>query len=153
MSEVALTLKCSVEADVTADFAWRFRTDISNWDDPPAKFAIHGPFEAGSYGTTELPGQMPLQWQITQVRPGKSFVVEMQLDRATLAFEWQFDALSGHKTKLTQTIVLSGENAMEYVTQVEAGFGSNLEAGMGRIAADMTAAERRSSPEREGIWR
>ena len=153
MSEVALTLKCSVEADVTPDFAWRFRTDISNWDDPPAKFVIHGPFEAGSYGATELPGQAPLQWQITQVRPGKSFVIEMQLDKATLAFEWQFDESAGHKTKLTQTIVLSGENAAVYVRQVEASFGSNLEAGMSRIAADMAAAEGQSGPDQERISR
>ena len=154
MSEVALRLKCSVEADVSPDFAWRFRTDISNWDDPPAKFVIHGPFEAGSYGTTELPGQAPLEWQITQVSPGKSFVVDMQLDNATLTFEWQFDELSRRKTKLTQTILLSGENGAAYVTQVEAGLGSNLEPGMSRIAADMAAAaERQSNLKQDGVSR
>ena len=146
MSEIALRLKCSIEADVTPAFAWQFRTEVSNWNDPPARFALDGPFEAGSCGTTQLPGQAPLHWRITEVRPGKSFVVAMQLDHAMLVFEWQFEQLPGHKTKLTQEIVLSGDNATAYAAQVEAGFGSNLEAGMKRIAADMAAAESQSKP-------
>ena len=153
MSEIVLTLKCSVEADVTTAFAWQFRTDVSNWNDPPARFALDGPFEAGSCGTTQLPGQAPLHWRITEVRPRKSFVVAMQLDQAMLVFEWQFDQLPGHKTKLTQEIVLSGDNAAAYATQVEAGFGSNLEAGMKRIAADMAAAESQSKPDHGDIAR
>jgi hypothetical protein len=144
MSEIALQLKYSVEADVTPAFAWRFRTDVANWNDPPARFALDGPFEAGSCGTTLLPGQAPLHWRITEVRLGKSFVVAIQLDQAMLAFEWRFDELPGHRTKLTQEIVLSGHNARAYAAQVEAGFGSNLPAGMKRIAVEMAAAESES---------
>lgn len=153
MSEIALRLKCSVEADVTTAFAWQFRTDVSNWNDPPARFSLDGPFEAGSCGTTQLPRQAPLHWRITEVRPGRSFVVAMQLDQAMLVFEWQFDQLPGRKTKLTQEIVLSGDNAAAYATQVEVGFGSNLEAGMKRIAADMAAAESHSKPDHGDIAR
>jgi hypothetical protein len=142
LSGIALRLKCSVEADVPPSVAWHFRTDIANWDDPPAKFTLDGPFEVGTYGTTELPGQPPLRWQITKVIHGKSFVTDMPLDRAVLAFEWQFDELPGGRTKLTQEIVLSGENAAMYAPQVEAGFGSNLEAGMKRIAAEMAVKSR-----------
>ena len=68
----------------------------------------------------------------------------MQLDNATLAFQWQFDELPGGRTKLTQEIVLSGDNAPTYAAQVEAGFGSNLQSGMERIAAEMAAAARES---------
>jgi Polyketide cyclase / dehydrase and lipid transport len=145
VSEIALRLKCSVEADVTTAYAWQFRSDISNWNDPPARFTLDGPFEAGAYGATEIPGQAPLRWQITEVRPGTSFVIEMQLDRAMLVFEWRFDESPEGKTILTQEIVLSGENAAMYAPQVEAGFGSNLEAGMKRIAAEMAAAKRHAN--------
>src|SRR3954451_23769859 len=93
-SEIALRLECSVEADVPPEFAWQFRTEVSNWNDPPARFTLDGPFEAGSFGTTELPGQTPLRWQIKEVRSCKSFLIEMQLDRAMLVFEWKFDELS-----------------------------------------------------------
>jgi hypothetical protein len=61
-----------------------------------------------------------------------------------LTFEWRFDGLPGRRTKLTQHIVLSGENAGAYAEQVEAGFGTNLPDGMRRVAAEMAAAERES---------
>lgn len=145
MSEIALQLEYSVEADVSPAFAWQFRTNVSNWDDPPAQFSLDGPFEAGARGTTQLPGQEPLHWTIREVRPGESFVTEMQLDRATLTFEWRFERVSEHRTKLTQRIALSGSNARAYASHVEAGFGPNLADGMKRIAAAMAAAERHSN--------
>jgi hypothetical protein len=140
---VALRLECSVEADVSPAFAWQFRTDVANWNDPPAQFVFDGPFEEGACGTTLLPGQEPLRWRVAELRSDKSFVVEMQLDRATLTFEWFFDELSEHRTKLTQRVVLSGDHAEAYAGQVEAGFGPNLQDGMKRIAAEMAAAARR----------
>ena len=145
MSDVGLRLEYSVEADVSPAFAWQFRTDVSNWNDPPAEFALDGPFEAGSRGTTQLPGQQTLHWRICEVRHGESFVTEMQLDGATLTFEWYFYSISEGRTKLTQRIGLSGDNAGAYAAQVEAGFGPNLAGGMERIAAEMVAAEKRSN--------
>ncbi len=142
MNPIALQLECSVEAEVSPTFAWRFRTDVANWKDPPAEFALDGAFEEGSCGTTLMPGQEPLHWRITEVRPGKSFVMEMQLDGATLSFAWRFEAVAGNRTKLTQQIVLAGDKAKAYAGQVEAGFGPNLEGGMRRIAAEMEAAEK-----------
>jgi hypothetical protein len=144
MSVIALQLEYAVEADVSRAFAWQFRTDVSNWNDPPAQFALEGPFEAGTRGTTLLPDREPVHWLIREVRHGESFVVEMPLDRATLTFEWYFDRVSEDRTKLTQRIVLSGDNAGVYTGQVEAGFGANLADGMRRIAAEMAAAEKRS---------
>jgi hypothetical protein len=145
MSEIGLRLEYSVEADVSPAFAWQFRTDVSNWNDPPAQFALDGPFEAGSRGTTQLPGLETLHWRICEVRHGESFVTEMQLDGAALTFEWYFYGISAGRTKLTQRIVLWGDNAGAYAAQVEAGFGPNLAGGMERIAAEMAAAEKRSN--------
>ena len=151
MSEIAWRLKYSVETDATPAFAWRFRTEVANWNDPPARFALDGPFETGSCGTTLFPGQAPLHWRITDVKPGTSFVVAMRLDQAMLEFEWRFDELPGYRTKLTQEIVLSGKNAPAYAAQVEAAFGLNLPAGMERIAAEMAAAESESKAKRGNI--
>jgi hypothetical protein len=69
----------------------------------------------------------------------------MQLDRATLTFEWYFDRVSDDRTKLMQRIILSGGNAGAYAGQVEAGFGPDLADGMRRIAAEMMAAAKRSN--------
>ncbi len=144
MSDIALQLEYSVEVAVSPAFAWQFRTEVSNWSDPPAQFALDGPFEVGARGTTQLPGQGILHWRIREVRHGESFVIEMQLDRAMLSFEWYFDRVSEDRTKLTQRIVLSGDNAGAYAGQVKAGFGPNLPDGMKRIAAEMVTAEKSS---------
>ena len=60
MSEIALQLEYSVEADVSPAFAWQFLSEVSNWNDPPAQFALDGPFEEGSHRATLLPGEETL---------------------------------------------------------------------------------------------
>ena len=142
MSDIAVLLEHSIEADVSAAFAWNFRTNIANWSDPPATFLLDGPFAEGAQGTTLLPGQEPLAWWIRDVQTGRSFAIDMPLDGAALRFEWHFSVVSERKTKLTQRIILSGSKAAAYTQQVETGFGSTLPCGMERIAADMVAAER-----------
>jgi len=141
MNSIAYELEYSVEAEVSLSFAWNWRTDIQNWDDPPAQFRLDGPFASGSWGTTLVPRQEPLRWQIRDVQPRVSFNIEMPLDGAMMTFQWLFDAVSNHRTRITQRIVLSGDNAMAYVKQVQAGFESNLSNGMKRIADAMAKAE------------
>ena len=142
MTNIACQLEHSIEAEVSPAFAWSWRTDIKNWDDPPALFQLDGPFAQGSWGTTHLPGQEPIRWQIRDVRPGASFIIEMLLDRAVLSFEWLFDAVSNRRTRITQRLVLSGDHAAAYADQVRAGFGSTLADGMKRIADALVRAER-----------
>jgi hypothetical protein len=142
MTNIACQLEHSVEAEVSPSFAWRWRTDIKNWDDPPAQFQLYGPFATGSWGTTQLPDQEPMRWQICDVRPGTSFVIEMPLHRAILSFEWVFETLADHRTRITQRIVLSGDDATAYADRVRAGFVSTLHEGMSRIAEALVTAER-----------
>ncbi len=130
----------SVDAGVSASFAWAFWTDTANWDDPPARFVLSGPFAEGSTGTTLIPGQPPLSWRIRDVDPGRSATIEMLLEAATLRFSWSLDPVADHRTRLTQRIALAGENAAAYVEQVQAGFGPNLAAGMERLAGAMGRA-------------
>jgi hypothetical protein len=82
-----------------------------------------------------------MRWQIREVSPGRLFIIDVRLDRAMLSFEWRFEGLSERRTRMTQRILLSGENAESYVAQVRAGFDANLPAGMNRIAAAIVAAE------------
>jgi hypothetical protein len=145
MSGIALQLEHSVEAEVNPRFAWNYRTDISTWNDPPAQFVLDGPFIAGARGTTLLPGQESLRWSVQEVRPPDLFVLRMDLDGAMLTFEWRFEALSERRTRMTQKIILSGEDAARYIGPVEAGFKPSLAEGMRRIATEMAAAEQRVS--------
>jgi hypothetical protein len=146
MTDLELVLEHSIAIDVSASFAWAFRTDISTWNDPPATFALDGPFGEGARGTTLLPGQEPITWWIRDLHPGRSFAIDMPLDGANLRFEWHIGSLGKRKTKLTHRILLSGSNASAYRQQVEAGFAANLAPGMERIAESMIAAEHAQNP-------
>jgi hypothetical protein len=145
MNKIACQIEHSVEADVSLSFAWNWRTDVTTWDDPPAQFRLDGPFASGSWGTTVSPGQSPLRWLIRDVQPGTSFVIEMPLDRAILSVEWRFDAVADRRTRITQRIVLSGDNATAYAEQVQTNFSATLGDGMKRIADAMVRADRRGT--------
>src|SRR5262249_44638720 len=144
MTNIACQLAHSLDVEVSSSFAWRWRTDIRNWDDPPAEFQLDGPFASGSWGTTRLPGQEPGRWQIRDVRPPTFFVVDMPLDRAILSFEWAFEPVSERRTRMTQRIILWGDNATAYTEHVRASFGSTLHDGMRRIADAMVRASTES---------
>jgi hypothetical protein len=140
MTNIACRLQHSVEAEVSCSFAWAWRTNVANWDDPPAQFELHGGFVSGSWGTTKMPGQEPIRWRLREVRPEQSFVIDMSLDGAILSFEWVFEPMALHRTRISQRIILSGDKATAYADQVRAGFGSTLDAGMRRIAAALVSA-------------
>jgi hypothetical protein len=74
--------------------------------------------------------------------------IEMQLEKATIAFQWQFEPLDDGRTRLTQHIVLRGENAAAYLEQGESVFKSTLDSGMKRIASLMRAKYIRQSESR-----
>ena len=147
---IAWELTCSVDADVPHSFAWGFMTDVTNWADPPAQFELAGPFAPGSAGITRMPGSEPLRWVIRDVQAGSSYTIDMALDRATLSSAWRFDAVSPRRTRLTQRMVLTGDNAAAFRERVETGFGSNLRAGMKKIADAMADAESRREPGTRG---
>jgi hypothetical protein len=135
---VAWELEHSVETDTSQTVAWNFWTNIANWSDPPAEFELDGPFEAGSRGTTRMPGQPPMRWIIRVVEPPHTSTIEGQIaDGATFSSQWRFEAFADGRTRLTQRLELCGENAAAYVSQVDAAFRPNIAAGMQRIADNM----------------
>jgi len=137
----------SVEANASPAFAWRYWTNIANWDDPPAKFDLDGPFAAGSRGATRLPGQEPLYWLIRETTPPSAATIEMSLEGAVLSFEWRFVGLADGRTRLTQRIALKGEKADMYLSQVKAAFTANLSEVMNKLATAMANADpNRKSP-------
>ena len=145
MNEVAWEIAHSVDAKASLAFSWNYMTNVSNWDDPPATFELEGPFTAGSSGTTRMPGQEPIRWHIRSVIPMKAYVLEMALDRAAVWVDWGFAALTNGSTRLTQHLVLKGENAAAYVAQVQSAFAPTLAPGMNKIAAAIGKAQAKAS--------
>jgi len=137
-TEPVWTCQQSVDAEVSVSFAWQFMTDVGNWSDPPAEFALEGPFEPGTRGTTTMPGQPANSWMIGEVDRGRGYTIVGALDEnVSLIVHWRFDPLPDSRTRLTQRLELWGENAARYVDDIRAAFEPNLEPGMRRIARMM----------------
>jgi hypothetical protein len=137
MSEPVWEFEHSIECNAPRRFSWEYWTNVANWNDPPANFALNGPFEAGSRLTTTLPDQI---WHsiIRDVHPGHEAVIEMQLPGAVLEFHWKFEDLPKDRTRITQRLVLRGTNAKPFVAQVGV-FEQTVPAGMKKV---VTAIER-----------
>ena len=108
MSEAKWLLEHSEVTAASHAFVWKYWTDVTNWADPPARFTLDGPFEAGSRGVTVLPDRDPLTWVIEEVQPGHSYTIGSELDGAVLLCHWRFDPLPGGGTRLTQRIGVAG---------------------------------------------
>jgi hypothetical protein len=141
MTSVAWEITHSVETYASPAFAWQYWTNVTNWDDPPARFELDAPFAAGSYGVTRLPGQEPIHWLIREVNPTKAATIELSLDGAALSFEWRFEGLTDGRTRLTQRIVLRGEKAEMYLSEVKPAFTANPPLAMNRLATAMADAD------------
>jgi hypothetical protein len=151
---VAPTWECqrSIDVDVPVSFAWAYMTDIRNWNDPPAEFALEGPFGDGTRGSTRMPGLPLAVWTIRDVEPGRAYTIDggSFLERAVLLVHWRFDPLSKRTAQLTQRLELLGENAAAYVDEIKSAFEPNLEPGMRRIAQAMERRQMQAGAARPG---
>src|SRR5271165_1864102 len=145
MGNIAWEMTHTVETSATRAFAWKYWTTVSNWADPPAEFEFQGPFQAGSRGVTRLPGQAPIEWFLQRVYPPTTATIAMPLSGALLFFEWRFDDRPDGRTRISQRIVLEGEKADSYRTQVASTFAASIPDGMNKIARAMTEARARKT--------
>jgi len=110
IKEPAWQFRHSVQCHAPRQFAWSYWTNIANWNDPSAKFALDGPFDVGSSRlTTTLPGQT---WHsiIRDRKADREATIEMQLPDAILSFHWQFEELPENRTRIahpTRMCILS----------------------------------------------
>jgi hypothetical protein len=136
--DAAWEFEHSVECDALRDFCWSYWTNIANWDDPPAKFRLEGPFEDGSRITTELPGQT-LVSVIRDVRAGRAATIEVNLPNAAFCFYWSFEDLEAERTLISQRLVLSGEDAAIFLDQAKV-MGETGPEGVKKLVAAMERA-------------
>jgi Polyketide cyclase / dehydrase and lipid transport len=129
----------SIETRASAEFAWRYWTEVKNWDDPPARFEFSGPFVAGARGLTHLPGQPPIEWIVREVKPGTAATVEIPVAGAAMRFEWRFEPVGEGMTLLTQRIVLHGESAANYLAYAKT-LEDNLPHAMKKMASAIERA-------------
>lgn len=138
--EPAWELEHAVEAAVSRDLAWAYMSKVSNWSDPPAEFTLDGPFADGARGTTTMPGQPTREWHLRDVRALETYTVVADLGGATLACIWTFAPMGAFYTRITQRLVLEGEQTAEHRDAIAAAFGPNLGPGMEKIARAIEAS-------------
>ena len=130
------------ETDASPAFAWSYWTDIRDWSDPPAEFSLDGAFAEGVHGTTRMPGQPPFHWVIGKVGPGTCARIDGSLEGASMYVTMTFEAVANGRTKITQRIELTGDNAAAY-REVGEMFEANQPAGLKKLAAAMATAEQK----------
>ncbi len=132
----------TVETSASPGFAWNYWTNVEHWDDPPAEFALEGPFAPGSQGTTRIPAQEHLHWVIREVEAPISATIELPVgEGVSVFFKWRIDGIADGRTRLTQRIVLAGEKADAFLEQAKAAFSMAPADGMRRLAATMAQVE------------
>ena len=139
MSDAIWEMSCAVETDADVAFAWKYWSDVRNWDDPPARFELQGAFVAGGQGVTHTPGQPSIDWLIREVRPGEGATIEIPAEGAAMVFEWRFAGTLEGRTRITQRVMLRGEKAEAYLEFAKI-FEANLPGGMKRMAAAIADA-------------
>ena len=141
MARVVWLLEHSETTEADPRFVWAFMTRVANWADPPAQFALDGPFRDGARGRTVLPNQAPIEWRIGDVRAGDSYTIESDLDGAVLLCEWSFRESPEGGTQLLQRVGVAGDNAAQHADGVRTAFEPSLAAGMRRIAMLLAESE------------
>jgi hypothetical protein len=138
MSESTWEFRHSVDCNATRGFAWKYWTNVANWDDPPAIFHLAGRFEVGSVLTTVLPGQT---WHsvIRDVSLDREATIELQLLDAVLSFNWKFEDLEEDRARITQRLALTGANAKSFVAEVVV-FEHSVPDGMNKLASAIERA-------------
>ena len=133
MEKPAWAFQHSVECQASREFAWKYWSNIANWDDPPAKFELHGSFDTGSRLTTILPGQT-FESVIRNVKEGREATIDMKLPEAILSFHWNFEELRQDRVQIKQRITLAGRNARSFVAQASV-LERTVPEGMKKLAA------------------
>jgi hypothetical protein len=138
----AWTFEHSVQCNASRNFAWSYWTNIENWNDPPAKFELNGPFAVGSRLTTTMPDQT-LYSVIRSVEPECAATIEMQLPDGVISFHWTFEDLSGTRSRITQRLVLS--TASEGLVAQASVLEQTVPQGMNKLTAAIEGASDRKT--------
>lgn len=131
----------AIECPVTADFAWRFWSEVSNWrmDADVEAVELEGPFAAGARGATITRSQGRAEWRLASVGPGRCAVVEIPVEGAAAQFQWSFED-SGNGTRMVQRVSLAGEGAAKLIAVLAPMVEENTPAGMVKLCEAMVKA-------------
>src|ERR1700690_835315 len=140
--ESTWTFEHSIDCGVSAEFAWTFWTNVSNWvlDADVESIEIDGPFAAGARGATNSKSSGRVEWRVVEVQPGRA-VIEFPLPGALGIFAWTFEDGSG-RTRITQRCRIEGEQSGTYAKAIGPSLEAGIPAGMRKLCETMENSER-----------
>ncbi len=128
----------SAEVQANDQAAWEFWTRVENWtlDVAIESVSLNGGFVKGSNGITKtIDGQL-IEWKIVDVED-KRAVIEIPIPGAIDRFEWTFESRDDGRTRITQNISLSGEQAESFLPAMGQAFEQGIMDGMRRLAEEI----------------
>ena len=130
----------SIECLVTAEFAWRFWTDVNNWrlDADIESVELNGPFAAGSAGATITRSMGRIEWRIVEVQEKTGALLETPVRSSRMQFRWKFEDL-GERTRITQRISIGGDEAVSLVNEIAPMMERGAPGGMQKLCQVMAA--------------
>jgi len=134
----------TVQCGVSAEFAWKFWTDVENWklDSDVVSVELEGPFVGGARGATLTKSSGRLEWHVAELGPRRA-VLEFPAPGAVARFVYSFeDVDDGRRTRITQRVSLSGEKASMYVDTIGRALEMGIPEGMRKLCGAMEAAAR-----------
>jgi Polyketide cyclase / dehydrase and lipid transport len=133
----------TVQCGVSAEFAWKFWTDVENWklDSDVVSVELEGPLVAGARGVTLTKSSGRLDWRIVEFSSGRA-VLEFPAPGAVARFAYSFEDAPGGRTRITQRVSLSGNSAPAYVDTIGRALEMGIPEGMRKLCGAMEAAAR-----------
>ena len=137
----------SVECQAPRDFAWRFWTNVDNWSLDPGVDSVQldGPFAAGSKGTTKIRNGDSVEWHLVEVRDCRHAVIEFPATGAVLRTHMTFEDSASGGTRITQQMMLAGEQAGAYEGTIGRQMEEGMPQGMRKLAAEIAKAAGRQA--------
>jgi hypothetical protein len=132
----------AVECAVSAEFAWRFWTNVENWalDADIDSVELDGPFAAGAQGMTRSKSSGRIPWRVAEC-DGMKAVVEFEAPGAIGRFAWSFEDVAG-RARITQRASLEGERATEYAETIGRALEAGIPQGMAKLCEAMQSKSR-----------
>jgi Polyketide cyclase / dehydrase and lipid transport len=140
----------SIECPVSREFAWSFWTDVNNWklDSDVESVELHGPFAAGSTGTTMSRSGGRFDWKLVDVQAPLTALIEIQLPGAAALFSWKFEELEA-ATRITQRASIRGEQAQLFVAAAASTLEAGIPAGMAKLCESIPKSGDKAATKRK----
>jgi hypothetical protein len=120
---VKMEFSFSLNIRATKEAVWAYYENIEkwyDWEEDLKNITLKGGFETGSYGTMELEGMPPMEYQLTLVKPLEEFWDKTATPFGDILFGHQIIENNDGTVNVRHTVSLDSEDKkhLEFLSQV-----------------------------------